>query len=107
MRTTLQNLRDAAERQSRIAAEQNDRDSADAWERIGLAIDDCQQRIKYDLRVIESRLGLMTPPGLAMLNTAESYVANPALSALQLVLLDKALGRLDRALEEGANECPT
>jgi hypothetical protein len=49
----------------------------------------------------------MTPPGLAMLNTAESYVANPALSALQLVLLDKALGRLDRALEEGANECPT
>lgn len=58
MGTDLQRLRDEAENRSRAAAKNNDRDSADAWERIGIAIDECLQKTKHDLRLIEARTGL-------------------------------------------------
>lgn len=54
----LQYLRDEAERRSRTSVLHNDQDSADAWERIGLAIDACIQVTKHDFRVIEARTGL-------------------------------------------------
>lgn len=58
MGTDLQRLRDQAEINCRVAVEHGDRDSADAWERIGIAIDECAKSIKHDLRIIEARTGL-------------------------------------------------
>lgn len=58
MGTDLQRLRDEAERLSLVAAKNNDRDSADAWERVALAIDDCVKATRNDLRTIEARTGL-------------------------------------------------
>ena len=54
----LQRLRDEAERRCLVALSKGDKDSADAWERIGMAIDECQRSIKGDLRTIEARTGL-------------------------------------------------
>lgn len=58
MTADLQRLRDEAERRCRLALEGNDRDSADAWERIALAIDECQRQTRHDLRIVEARTGL-------------------------------------------------
>lgn len=58
MGTDLQRLRDEAENRSRTALANNDRDSADAWERIGLAIDECIQKTKHDINLVEARTGL-------------------------------------------------
>lgn len=58
MGTDLQRLRDEAERRCRMAVANGDRDSADAWERIALAIDTCERSIRADLVTIEARTGL-------------------------------------------------
>jgi hypothetical protein len=57
MGTDLQRLRDEAESRCLSALANNDRDSADAWERIGLAIQECIDKTKHDLRIIEARTG--------------------------------------------------
>lgn len=55
----MQTLRDHAEYASLKAAGTGDRDSADAFERIGIAIDACLVSIKSDLAVADARVGLM------------------------------------------------
>lgn len=58
MGTDLQRLRDEAESRCLSAVAGGDKDSADAWERIGLAIAECLEKCKHDLRIIEARTGL-------------------------------------------------
>lgn len=58
MKIDLQKLRDAAEHRCFVAAEKGDRDSSDAWERIGIAIDECLRKTKHDFNLIEQRAGL-------------------------------------------------
>lgn len=58
MRTELQKLRDEAEQRCVRAELAGDRDSSNAWERIAVEIDDCQRKIRYDMRIIEERRGL-------------------------------------------------
>ena len=54
----LMRLRDDAERLSLKAADDGDRDSADAWEDIGLAIDECINKTKLAFATIIARRGL-------------------------------------------------
>lgn len=58
MRTDLQRLRDDAESRCLSALAGGDRDSADAWERVGVAIAECLEKTKQDFCVIEARTGL-------------------------------------------------
>lgn len=58
IRKQLQLLRDNANRECELAAQRGDRDSADAWESIGMVLDDAQKRIRFAARVIEERTGL-------------------------------------------------
>lgn len=55
-RLRLQQIRDAAEKASIEAAERGDRDSADAWETIGLVLADANGKIAIPYRIIEARL---------------------------------------------------
>lgn len=63
MNVELQRLRDQAEENCLAALHASDRDSADAWERIGMAIDQCLVSIRQDWRVIEERKGLFQRTG--------------------------------------------
>jgi hypothetical protein len=55
MRHELQQLRDRAEAEYAAALGRGDRDSADAWERVGLELDRAQEAIAHDWRLIEQR----------------------------------------------------
>lgn len=55
LRNELQTLRDRAELESLASKDRGDGDSADAWERIGLGIDDLQKSIAQDWRLIQAR----------------------------------------------------
>ena len=60
LRTHLQELRDWAERSSRAWA-LTSRDNADAWERIGLALDGAQSAIADDWRLLTEVGGCYCP----------------------------------------------
>jgi len=55
MRREIQHLRDIAEERSLRAAKSGDRDSATAWERIGIRLNDLQELIASDWKVIQER----------------------------------------------------
>ena len=80
MRLTLQYLRDIAETHSQAALAANDRDSADAWENIGLAIDTCQTQIRDEWNIIKARLPLGTDAELAaeIAATAHNRLTRPS-----------------------------
>lgn len=55
LKTRLQLLRDEAEQESTHCLNIGDRDSADAWERIGLRLDEAMLTSKADFHVIAER----------------------------------------------------
>lgn len=57
-RRTLQQLRDVCELCCHRASEYGDRDSADAYERIGIGLDELQRKSADDIRTIEARMPL-------------------------------------------------
>ena len=58
MRHELQLLRDRAEQQSLQCHERGDADSSEAWERIGMELDQVQRVIAHDWQTIQERTGL-------------------------------------------------
>ncbi len=58
MKKILQSCREVAEIRSRKCASDGNQDSADAWERVGIAIDELLCKTRFDFRTIEERRGL-------------------------------------------------
>jgi len=59
MQERLQNLRDEAKQRSRKNTEQKDKDSADAWERISLRLDNLLDASKNDFEILHSKINFM------------------------------------------------